>query len=101
MKFSLDPDARQELTKAADWYDERRSGVGADLTDEVQQTINEIVQAPDSNAFYSQRSDVRYRQTRRFPYLVLYRIGDEQIEIVAVSHMRQKPGYWTDRLSED
>jgi hypothetical protein len=67
----------------------------------VQLTINEIVASPESNSFYPQHSDVRYRQTRRFPYLVLYRIGAEQIEILAISHTRQKPGYWMDRLADE
>ena len=35
-----------------------------------------------------------------FPYALLYRVWNEQIEILAVMHLSRKPGYWADRLTE-
>jgi len=34
---------------------------------------------------------------RRFPFGILYRIEPEQIVVVAVMHLRRRPGYWRDR----
>ena len=34
---------------------------------------------------------------RRFPYNVFYRVGTEEIVIVAVAHQKRHPGYWAVR----
>jgi len=42
----------------------------------------------------------RYRfLVHRFPFGILYRIAGDEIQIVAIMHLRRKPGYWTKRLS--
>lgn len=35
---------------------------------------------------------------KRFPYLLVYRVVDERIEIIAVAHGRRRPGFWRHRL---
>jgi len=35
---------------------------------------------------------------RRYPYSIFYLIEDEVVEIVAVAHHKQRPGYWLGRL---
>jgi plasmid stabilization system protein ParE len=33
-----------------------------------------------------------------YPYAIIYReISDEEIEIVAVAHLKRRPGYWAQR----
>ena len=34
---------------------------------------------------------------RRFPYAVIYRARAERVLVVAVAHMRRRPGYWRGR----
>jgi plasmid stabilization system protein ParE len=34
---------------------------------------------------------------RRFPYAVIYRAQAERVLVVAVAHMRRRPGYWRGR----
>ena len=34
---------------------------------------------------------------RRFPYLVLYRLGDESISVIAVFHAKRDPKIWKSR----
>ncbi len=36
----------------------------------------------------------------RFPYVVVHRATSERIDVIAVAHVRQKPGYWAERLWE-
>jgi len=34
---------------------------------------------------------------KRFPYFVVFRVALDRIEIIAIAHERQRPGYWADR----
>jgi hypothetical protein len=34
----------------------------------------------------------------RFPYQIVYRRRPDEIVIVAVAHVKRKPGYWKDRV---
>jgi plasmid stabilization system protein ParE len=42
----------------------------------------------------------KYRRAvlRRFPYLLVYRVTDQRIEIVAVGHAKRGPRFWKSRL---
>ncbi|MHB0958931.1 MAG: hypothetical protein ACYC0X_26630 [Pirellulaceae bacterium] len=35
---------------------------------------------------------------KRFPFVVIYRVTTDRIEIVAIAHGRRKPGYWKRRM---
>jgi hypothetical protein len=35
---------------------------------------------------------------RRFPFLLVFRITDVGVEIIAVAHGCRRPGYWRDRV---
>jgi toxin ParE1/3/4 len=34
---------------------------------------------------------------RRFPYLVMYVVDHESIEVAAIAHAKRSPGYWRNR----
>jgi hypothetical protein len=34
---------------------------------------------------------------RRFPFALIYRIDTGVLRVIALSHRRQKPGYWRGR----
>jgi hypothetical protein len=36
---------------------------------------------------------------KRFPFVVVYRVTTDRIEIIAVAHGSRKPGYWKKRLA--
>ena len=53
--------------------------------------------APEIGTAVSPREDVRRSLVGRFPYQVVYRLQPNEITIVAVAHMKRRPGYWTRR----
>lgn len=61
---------------------------------EVDHAIDRILEGPER---YPAVDDTRRYLLRRFPYSVIYRIGDQGIEIVAVAHGRRRPDYWRHR----
>ena len=97
MTFDFHPESRLEYREAAVFYENRRPGLGAGFTMEVEASIKRIINAPEQFRFVEK--DVRICRTRTFPYAILYTIEKGSILIVAIMHMRRQPGYWRQRIS--
>jgi plasmid stabilization system protein ParE len=94
-RFQFHPEAERELTEAAEWYEERKSGLGADLVTSVRMKIEEILVAPER---WPSVRGVRRALLSRFPYAIVYRdLRGEVVEIIAVAHLRRRPKYWSAR----
>ena len=94
------PDAAEELTLAALWYDERCEGLGSRFLDEVERTTAHIDEQPGSGGpwlFPGLPSGVRRMQVRGFPFWVVYVIR-ANVVVVAIAHQRRRPDYWATRL---
>lgn len=89
------PEAELELTAAAEWYEERKAGAGADFVASVRTKIGEVREAPER---WPNVRGVRRALVNRFPFAVIYRVTrDEAIQIVAIAHLRRRPKYWSPR----
>jgi len=75
---------------------ERSESAAFRFADEIDQTIQLIVDSPERwpRREYSTRSFV----LRRFPFAIVYRSKDDQIQVLAVAHGHKRPTYWNDRL---
>jgi toxin ParE1/3/4 len=62
----------------------------------LDEAIDKIREAPERWPSYV--SGTRRYRLRRFPYLIVYRLRSEWIEIIACQHARRRPGYWKGRL---
>ena len=91
----LDP-ATDEMHEAVQYYEHQTKGLGFAFLQEIQHTIDQILDHPLLGELMSE--SVRRRLVRRFPFGVLYSVDPEAIVIVAVMHLRQKLGYWTSRV---
>lgn len=90
------PDAEEEMYEAAKYYQSQTTGLGDDFLSEVERAIASIAQSPMT--WPKIEGELRRRLVRRFPFGILYYIEPEEIAIVAVAHLRRKPGYWKKRL---
>jgi len=69
---------------------------------EAEAAFVRIDETPFTGAPWSQRrlpDGVRRMFLRSFPYSAIY-ILEPRLVIVAVAHLRRRPGYWVKRLSE-
>ena len=96
MTYDFHPEAPLEYREAAAFYESRRQGLGAGFSLEVESTIGRILEAP--RRWREIEQDVRSCRTRTFPYAILYSLDDDSVLIVAVMHLRRKPGYWRERV---
>ncbi len=90
------PEAEQEMLEAAQYYQSLSPGLGTDYLSEVERAVRSIANSPD--AWPILEGNLRRRLIRRFPCGILYRIEPEEIVIVAIAHLRKKPGYWKERI---
>ena len=95
MKVIFRPEAEDELIEAIDWYEARSPGLGAELLRCVDACVERMIRQPESYPIVHR--ETRMGIVRRFPYLVLYRISDEAISIIAVFHAKRNPKIWEAR----
>jgi len=96
MRFTVDPEAAQELFDATFHYEIEREGLGEAFAREMRQLIREICENPGAWPAYTARTR-RHRSTR-FPYAVIYQVLEQEIHVVAIAHGARRPGYWRKRL---
>jgi hypothetical protein len=89
------PEAQAELVAAAHYYEEQRSGLGDDFLTQVEQALAVALQYPSSGTPLG--SGFRWVLTQRFRYAVVYREIENGIIVIAVAHLRRRPGYWRKR----
>jgi plasmid stabilization system protein ParE len=89
------PEAEADLVAAAQFYESHRPGLGVDFIAEVQRAARVVASYPRIGRQFSKR--LRRVLVPRFPYGLLYEIGAEQVLVVAVAHVRRRPGYWRHR----
>ena len=96
MPIDFLPEADQEMLEAARYYQSLSSGLGDDYLTEVELAVQSIALSPQTWPVLE--GDFRRRLVKRFPFGVIYRIEPGIIVIIAVAHLRKKPGYWKKRI---
>jgi toxin ParE1/3/4 len=97
----VEPEAREEIREAARWYEDRERGLSQRLLDEIETALGAIEQMPRRFARVTDVDvdvEVRRALLRRFPYAIVFVIAPTVIAVIAVMHVKRKPGYWLYRL---
>jgi plasmid stabilization system protein ParE len=89
--------ASLELTEAVRWYESKRAGLGGELLDEFSASLTRLTRRPESGNPISADQKTRRLLMTRFPYQVVYRIRSSDIVVVALAHLKRRPGYWKHR----
>ncbi len=97
MKFRFLAPAEEEMLDAAFYYEMQVEKLGTNFLDIIEKAINQIVEEPE--IWPEIEPGIKRRLIRRFPYSILYTVHEDEVLIVAVMHQKQKPRYWTGRLS--
>lgn len=96
LPLDVHPDARREALEAYQWYAQRSEDAAEIFQDELQAAGAAIQKAPELWGHYL--FGTRRYLMKRYPFVIVYRVGSHRIEILAVAHGRRKPGYWKGRL---
>jgi hypothetical protein len=91
-------EAVDEFAEAVKYYNSERPGLGFELASEIRKALKRIKKF--RNAWPVVSSGVRRCLVGRFPFAILFSIESATIVIIAIMHMKRKPGYWKKRLGE-
>jgi toxin ParE1/3/4 len=89
-----------EIDHEVDYYESRQAGLGTELEDEIDATLEQILRFPESAPQWKDRSDRRVVVLDRFPFTMPYQLHGEDIVVLALAHTSRRPGYWSRRRAE-
>ncbi len=95
MRLIYDEGAYEDGAEAAFWYGQQ----GADLRDRFLNALKaaamRVVASPEIYRCF--KGDLRKCRFEVFPYVLVFRIQGDEIQVAAVMHTSRKPGYWGNR----
>lgn len=85
--------ASREVEEIVDYYEERQHGLGLVFQSNLKAAFLSIRRSPEAFGHDSVTETRTYR-LKRFPHIVHYLIEEHEIVVMAVAHVRRRPGYW-------
>ena len=96
MNAKLHPEADLEFVEAVRYYSGISPELGVRFYHEMERLFEEVCKTPEH--FWRFDPPVRRHLSQDFPYAIIFLEKPEHIWIVAVMHMKRRPGYWRERL---
>ena len=91
------PEADEEYVQAVQYYADIAIELGWRFHDEMERLIREA--CADLERFWKFSPPGRRHLSGDFPYAIVFVEKPEHIWIVALMHMKRRPGYWRGRLT--
>ncbi len=95
MSFVLHPDAAEEIKQTTAFYNKQQAGLEKRFIEDLEDGIERICAHP--LRYKIVEGAVRKHRLEHFPYLLIYQVQNEQVEIIALMHLRREPDYWKKR----
>ena len=96
MNYWLHTEADEEFARAVRYYSEISPELGVRFYREMERLFLEICADPER--FHRFDPPARRHFSHDFPYAAIFLAQPNSIWIVAVMHMKRRPGYWRERL---
>ena len=91
------PAADEEYVQAVQYYADISLELVHRFQDEIEHLVGEVCAQP--GRFWQFDPPARRHLSDDFPYAVVFLEKPEYIWIVAVMHMKRRPGYWRGRMA--
>ena len=99
LRPELHPDANEDLSDAAEYYNTQRPGLGEQFLSEFWRAVAGL--QDDPARWPIREYGFRKRTLQQFHHTIRYIERKTYIYIVAVPHCSQEPGYWKTRISDE
>ena len=100
MKLRVRSAAHLDIIVVAEIYEGERLGLGHDFLREVDSIFSLFRQHPYLGQSIDGHLGLRGFQLKRFPYRVIYRLANDEVTVLAVTHQRRQPEAWRNRIQE-
>ena len=94
-KLVVRPRARLQIAEAFDWYNSQAEGLADDFLRDVERSLEVIWHNPYQ--YQVLRGDLRRATLRRFPYMIVYAVVDDEVIVLRCVHGRRDPRRWSDQ----
>ena len=91
----VDSRAETEAREALRWYAERNARAAAEFQRAITLALDALGESP--HVWQEIEPGVRRCLLSGFPYGVVYRVQPERVEVLAIMHLKRRPGYWHSR----
>ena len=96
MAVGFHPEASEEVSEAAAYYEQEVQGLGEAFLSEIERAIRFLEEYPETGQPIG--DSLRKLALSRFPYSLIYSLESDRIWMVAVAHQRRLPRYWQGRV---
>jgi toxin ParE1/3/4 len=90
--IAFDPDARAEFLAAVEYYEGCQAGLGLRFRLDIEAELGAIKAMPFLYRVF--HAPFRRCLVPKFPYAIIFTVEPSFILVVAVAHVKRKPGYW-------
>lgn len=94
--YNLSQEAEDDMLEAYDWYEKQRSGLGEEFLESLGKARQSILQNPSTYRIRYKKK-VRAFLVDRFPYLILYVVQDNDVNVISVFNTSRDPKVWKKR----
>lgn len=94
--LDIHPAALAELKSAVAWYQERNQTAALNFVAELDRVVALVTASP--GRWPRGEHGTRKFVLQRFPFAVIYRERESDVQVLAIAHGHRRPGYWKKRL---
>ena len=91
LKIEFDKLAIEDQNDSFDWYENQKLGLGYSFLDDVEHTLNKISKNSTHFGFADDEKTIRDCLLTKFPFLIVYKIFENHILIIAIHHTKKHP----------
>lgn len=88
-KLKLSAKALQDIQEAIDYYNSKHKGLGKKFANTIDETFGRIIEMPQAASIAY--SDVRYKITDHFPFIITYDFDDHSINVFRIFNTNLNP----------
>ena len=92
----FDRRSEEEFSLGAQYYDEQEKGLGLRFLLAVEEALKNSASNPQ--IYPEIGNGCRKCRVNKFPYALIFRVLNEEIQVVAVMHLHREPDYWKGRI---
>ncbi len=91
-KLIIKPQAELDLLDSAQWYENRRKGLGSNFLDAVDDKLQVVIHNPLK--YQLRYKSIRLALVHRFPFAIHFTVEEDKIYVLAVLSTYRNPKIW-------